>query len=377
MYARALLVLLLALLSITSRADLVSAQSVGAPLFVRKEVNLRDDSSPAADTQGLLRPGTLLKLLEPDIPRAGYVRVQTSDGRSGWVSAEFVRPLEILEVEERLEDLGGFSTLGPEPGRFATLAATKCSASFDACPTAGCATRPEHRAANRLKRRFPKASAPRQLIDFATLRDLQEATDHLGVPQGEVLSSADRAKLKNIAVGNRTFAEGDAVILAGFLAADRTIRCGSRESVNCNFNNGANGPCDKTDIHMPVVEQAGQLEVDGIVVEPVPQGKKVQFWTPPALASAQQNQHLLKIVGSLFYDSQHIVNTGGAGTQPKRFTVWEIHPVSELFICTRADNACDPATTQDWAPLGESTAPVPPTQNSPSGVSSRSRRGRL
>jgi hypothetical protein len=363
---RAFSILLLAVLLCMAGASLV-AQSLGATLFVRKEVNLRDDSSPTANSQGLLRPGTLLRLLEPEVPRAGYARVQTSDGRSGWVSAEFVRPLEVLEVEERLEDLGGFSTLGPEPGRFATLAATKCSASFEQCPTAGCATRPEHRAANRRKRRFPKASAPRKAIDFATLRDLQAATDHLGVPQGEVLSTADRAKLKNISVGNRTFSEGDAVILAGFLAADRTIRCGSRESVNCNFNNGANGPCDKTDIHMPIVEQAGHLEVDGMVVEPVPQGKKVQFWTPPALAAAQQNQRLLKIVGALFYDSQHIVNTGGAGTQPKRFTVWEIHPVSELFICTRADNACDPATAQDWAPLGESTAPATPEQSSPSG----------
>ena len=293
------------------------------------------------------------------------MRVQTSDGRSGWVSAEFVRPLEILEVEARLEDLGGFSTLGPEPGRFATLAATKCAASFEACPTAGCATRPEHRAANRLKRRFPKASAPRTPIDFATLRDLQAATDHLGVPQGEVLSSADRAKLKNIPVGTRIFAEGHAVILTGFLAADRTLRCGSRESVNCNFSNGAGGPCDKTDIHMPIVEHAGQLEVDSLVVEPVPQGKKVQSWTPTALASAQENRRLLKIVGSLFYDSQHIVNTGGAGTQPKRFTVWEIHPVSELFVCTRADNGCDPASTQDWTPLGESSAPLPSSTHSP------------
>ena len=59
------------------------------------------------------------------------------------------------------------------------------------------------------------------------------------------------------------------------------------------------------------------------------------------------------IRGGLFYDSGHIVNTDENSTlrEPKRFTLWEIHPVTAVLVCVRANGKCDPDTPTDWIPL--------------------------
>jgi len=50
--------------------------------------------------------------------------------------------------------------------------------------------------------------------------------------------------------------------------------------------------------------------------------------------------------------SEVSVNTDPNETgQPKRFTVWELHPVTAVLVCTRTNNQCDVNTRSDWQPL--------------------------
>ena len=41
-------------------------------------------------------------------------------------------------------------------------------------------------------------------------------------------------------------------------------------------------------------------------------------------------------------------------SQPKRFSLWEIHPVSQFLVCKRTANNCDIDTDSDWTPLEKS-----------------------
>ena len=143
--------------------------------------------------------------------------------------------------------------------------------------------------------------------------------------------------------------------MTGFIAEDRNIRCGGAESVNCGHSEPAGGDpaCTRTDIHLPIVEGVNGHEVQSIVSEPIPQGPNVKMWTPSAFREVKKQGRKLLIRGGLFYDSAHIVNTdeNGAISQPKRFTLWEIHPITAVLVCKRQDNKCDPETATDWNPL--------------------------
>ena len=69
------------------------------------------------------------------------------------------------------------------------------------------------------------------------------------------------------------------------------------------------------------------------------------------MAVKKQGKCLL-IRGGLFYDSIHVVNTDPNETgQPKRFTVWELHPVTAVLVCAKPNNQCDVNTPADWQPL--------------------------
>jgi hypothetical protein len=161
--------------------------------------------------------------------------------------------------------------------------------------------------------------------------------------------------LTNFTIGTQTISEGDRVGVTGFIAKDRTIRCGSAESVNCGHTEPAGGDpaCTRTDIHLPLVEREDGTEVQSIVTEPIPQGPNVKLWTPAAFRALQKQGRRVLIRGGLFYDSAHIVNTDENSTisQPKRFTLWEIHPITAVLVCEREDNACDPTVSDDWTAL--------------------------
>ena len=58
--------------------------------------------------------------------------------------------------------------------------------------------------------------------------------------------------------------------------------------------------------------------------------------------------------GQLFYDNKHLVNSDPDDVkprQPKRFSLWEIHPVTEFHVCVTVDNDCDPKDLAQWEPL--------------------------
>ena len=69
------------------------------------------------------------------------------------------------------------------------------------------------------------------------------------------------------------------------------------------------------------------------------------------LAKAPKPQVL--VIGGLTYDNEHMVNKNSAhpnGTQPKRMSLWEIHPITEFLVCDVT--SCDPTKKSEWISLG-------------------------
>lgn len=217
------------------------------------------------------------------------------------------------------------------------------------CPVTGCAEDPQSAEGllNRLKNRQARGARPKQLT-FADFQKLQEQADDLVGQQVHLkLERADRDKLRNLRVSNGVVAEGSFVKVVGFIASrPAPPHATSKESVNCRLTGQVNN-----DFHISIVERAGATEFDGVVVEMIPQPRPAG-WTVPKLKKVGPRKVL--ITGSLLYDNEHVVNANRRkpiGGQPKRFSLWEIHPVKDFFVCIRANNACNENQSKEWTKL--------------------------
>jgi hypothetical protein len=59
----------------------------------------------------------------------------------------------------------------------------------------------------------------------------------------------------------------------------------------------------------------------------------------------------VRVTGQLYFDSSHFPCSGGQGAgegNPKRVSLWEIHPIYKFEVCT---SGCDGAGT--WLPLDQ------------------------
>ena len=90
-------------------------------------------------------------------------------------------------------------------------------------------------------------------------------------------------------------------------------------------------------------------------MEMIPQNRPPE-WSLSNLTQVESNQQLVMVTGGLFYDNIHRVNgdpNDPQRGQPHRYSLWEVHPITQFVVCTKADNSCDPARPGDWAPLGQ------------------------
>jgi len=233
-----------------------------------------------------------------------------------------------------------------------------CATDLASCPKTGCAlldddkTEDERQAdalLNRLKQTTSTNGTPIR-VSFDDLAKLQELAD-AAVGQGESISPQRRGLLQDLALSaSRKVSEGDLVELRGFVVQDSPRpKPSGAESVNCRLAKAINN-----DIHIPIVEDAEDEEFAAVVVEMIPQGRP-DGWISKKLKRAARDDRPIIVRGRLFYDNKHKVNSDSEqdNGQPKRFTLWEIHPVTEFHVCVRADRKCGDtlAKPKDWKRL--------------------------
>jgi hypothetical protein len=303
-----------------------------------KATVLKSHPKNSAATVRMIPTGTTLQWIEGQ-KKGNWVRVVLPKGPAGWVPAKMVTIV----------------TQPPPPPATSeiTLAAAKCEPNLDACTVNGCAAEGSaHALMNQAKRKF--ATGTPVTISFSDLAALQEAADSV-VGQGQEIP--DRSVLQNLQVGSNQMGEGTAVQLTAFLASNPPgPHPNTGESVNCNIRLPQNN-----DFHIPITEEANQTEFDGFVVEMIPQGanegeKRDPGWSLDKLKRLQAAQRQVKVVGKLFYDNAHVINPDPQNplqSQPKRFTLWEVHPISQFLVCKKT-SGCDIDTDTDWTPLEKS-----------------------
>jgi hypothetical protein len=291
---------------------------------VEKKVSLRRDPSTKQLRLKTLKAATELRIVDEN-PSAGFYRVILGKGQVGWVWSKSIHAPDAF------------------PARAATNApAAPCADSFANCRPEGCGAPGSDQAIlNSSKRRQPSETNARTL-SFADLRSLQQKANNL-VGQHNELTQAERDSLVNLSVTSGTVREGKLVKVRGFLAAGLEPHANtSGESVNCRFTQTENN-----DFHISLVGNAGEDEFKGIVVEMIPQNRSAN-WTLAKLKDIRQQGKRVLVVGALFYDNIHIVNDDPnhpIGGQPKRVSLWEVHPITKFFVCTKASNNCNAGST--------------------------------
>lgn len=181
-------------------------------------------------------------------------------------------------------------------------------------------------------RRRSNIAPPKMELSFHQIEILQDQTDRSGVLQGIAIPKRDSV-LKRFALDDKkpplTAGEGDVVAVKGFLVGTPHV------SRPADFD-----PCKEfgyanNDYLLNLGEFAGDTEYDTIVAVMTPHTRNAA-WDLERLRSIARSGTMVRISGQLFYDSKHRVNRDPVHEldgQPRRLSLWEIHPVSAIEVC--------------------------------------------
>lgn len=200
-------------------------------------------------------------------------------------------------------------------------------------------------AQNSAKNDFCSTGDP-QPISFEDFKNLQaQVADSPNINWGDKNTStrakgptSDRTPLQQLG-------EGNLVVLRGFVLIARQE---GAESVNCGKN--VPNQAGYHDIHISVVPSANETdECNSVVVEMSPHHRPAE-WTAANVMKLANAHTPVRVTGHLFFDSSHVPCSGGEGApgNPRRFSLWEIHPIYQLEVCT---GNCDGDGT--WVALSD------------------------
>lgn len=182
------------------------------------------------------------------------------------------------------------------------------------------------------KNNFCASTANPDPITYQQLVDLQSQSAHIGK------NVTDRKEIENLGEGN--YVSYIAVIKEAHYS-DTT----GGEAVNCNLSGNA-----PNDIHIVLMSDPNDSdECHSTTAEMSPHYRPAN-WTPEKLNSLGKP---VRIRGQLFYDNSHTPCTEKSRPNPKRISLWEVHPVYSLDVCQLNElKACqDSKNEKDWVPL--------------------------
>jgi hypothetical protein len=197
-------------------------------------------------------------------------------------------------------------------------------------------------------------------VDFVILRNMQAKS-----PDKKPLEDAthpSRASLKNFfPVGSQKIGEGTVVRLKAMIKDAHVSDCSTGsigEEVNCKLLG-----VEHNDFHIPLLDPskpspAAQDECTSVTAEMSPHFRP-DAWNLIDLKTPTANP--VRVTGPLFFDDSHEVCEMSGGTvtrsvNPKRSSLWEIHPVYGLDVCSSNDpSKCDvnSSSAAMWTPYDQ------------------------
>jgi hypothetical protein len=185
------------------------------------------------------------------------------------------------------------------------------------------------------------------IADLATLQ--KEVEKNPSINFGSKGPTTDRSPLQQLG-------EGQLVSVKAFVFFAKQE---GKESVNC----GTAVPDQPGfhDIHILLVDeknlpQNGEStqanvtkQCSGVVAEMTPHHRPAA-WTAANVQKVATAGAMVRVTGQQFFDSSHVpCNNGVAvGSNPKRVSLWEVHPIYKIEVCT---SNCTGAGT--WLPLDQ------------------------
>src|SRR6266446_1519868 len=201
----------------------------------------------------------------------------------------------------------------------------------DNCGISGGSSDPAKQAESRAKNNFCAATQPPKVITYEELVNLQSQS--WNIPK----------RLPNRSILTR-MGEGQYVSYIAFIKDAHYSDVSSGEAVNCNIPGQATN-----DIHIVLLKDPGDDECLSTTAEMSPHYRPAD-WTPQNLMNASAG-HPVRIAGSLFFDGSHKPCAGSSRPNPKRASLWEIHPVYSMYVCTQSTIAECAGSTAEWTPL--------------------------
>jgi len=195
-------------------------------------------------------------------------------------------------------------------------------------------------------------------ITISVFDDLQQAAEEKEMPFGNqhiphhVALPEDRSVLKDLVqTGNGKVGEGSKTVFVAFIS--RT-KAGEPESVNCHVTKDANN-----DIHIVLARRfADTDECSSVTAEMIPHFRPTA-WDKIRLQTvmAKLGKHPARITGQAFFDASHSpcghpeFRPSG---DPKRRSLWEIHPIYAIDVCKNKTLAgCKIDKESVWTPFHE------------------------
>jgi hypothetical protein len=221
---------------------------------------------------------------------------------------------------------------------------------------------------NEAKNNFCASNIPVN-IDFDVLHQLQQEAASVTTFGSDQELPQDRSVLRQISTKVGKIGEGTVVHLVAFVINAHPSNVGSGESVNCKLK-----PAESNDIHIVLGQNSNQDDECSSVTAEMSPHFRPNAWT--ANNMNQNNERLFRFTGQLFFDASHRPCTGSTGPNPKRSSLWEIHPVYGVDICGDSHNNCKIDSDENWVALSDFVGSGP-QENEGSGNESRLRKPRV
>src|SRR5437016_114191 len=224
----------------------------------------------------------------------------------------------------------------------ATQFHTTCSLPFkgalnpaidNVCSITGGSSDPAKQAESASKNNFCSETPTAEALTYQQLLDLQ--------------AKSTAAKLKKSITDRKVvedMGEGKYVSYIALVKEAHYSDVGAGEAVNCN-KSGA----ERNDIHIVLMPEGKTDECESTTAEMSPHFRPAA-WTPANIMTASKD-HPVRVKGHFFYDGSHSPCTASSRPNPKRASLWEVHPVYSFEICSAKTIAECQASSAEWTPL--------------------------
>jgi hypothetical protein len=220
----------------------------------------------------------------------------------------------------------------------------------DACPAEGTGKSPAQQAQNTAKNNFCATGTPAE-VTAVSFRKLQAKAKAASITFGsDAHLPEDRTKLKDLytTTNGDAIGEGSLVRLVAYVTTAHYSNVQNGESVNCKRPGTENN-----DIHIVLGAAPTTAPCQSVTAEMSPHFRP-DTWTPKAVNKT--NGHPVRLTGQLFFDAAHQPCTPGHPANPKRISLWEIHPVYAADVCSKtAITDCPVNDDTVWTPLDQAT----------------------